>query len=65
MRKAPAFLFQICKQEALQKENRTSVGTEPLGAGDLISSLLRAGYSIKQIRAMFPGLFTSIAGPGG
>ena len=66
MRKAPAFVFQLCKHEAFTKENRATAGPDQsLGVGDLIASLLRAGYSIKQIRAMFPGLFTSIAGPGG
>ncbi len=42
------------------------IGTpeRPSGIGELINALLHAGYSMKQIRAMYPGLFSPSPDPG-
>lgn len=59
-------MFQLSGHRAPHTENRASYGPDrPTNIGELINSLLRAGYSMKQIRAMYPGLFTWSGGPGG
>lgn len=42
----------------------TGFAERPYSTGELINALLRAGWSMAQIRAIYPGLFTS-PGPGG
>ena len=50
---------------AREENHASSLGApeRPSGIGELINSLLRAGYSMKQIRAMYPGLFTASPHP--
>ena len=50
-----------------RETNASAIGApeRPSGIGELINSLLRAGYSMTQIRAMYPGLFSTSPGPGG
>jgi hypothetical protein len=55
------------QHQPTQRENHASVigaPERPSGIGELINALLRAGYSMKQIRAMYPGLFSSSPHPG-
>jgi hypothetical protein len=55
------------QHHSAQRENHASIlgaADRPAGIGELINSLLRAGYSMKQIRAMYPGLFTTSPQPG-
>ena len=55
------------QHHSTQKENHASVigaPERPSGIGELIIALLCAGYSMKQIRAMYPGLFSSSPHPG-
>jgi hypothetical protein len=42
---------------------RIAAPDQPSGPAEIISRLLANGYTIMQIRAMFPGLFSS-PGPG-
>ena len=43
---------------------RFAAPDQPSGPAEIIARLLANGYTIVQIRAMFPGLFSS-PGPGG
>ena len=55
------------QHHSAQKENHASIlgaPERPSGIGELINALLRAGYSMKQIRAMYPGLFSPSPDPG-
>jgi hypothetical protein len=59
--------FQNSDHHSAQKENHVSIlgaPERPSGTGELINALLRAGYSMKQIRAMYPGLFSPSPDPG-
>jgi hypothetical protein len=59
--------FHNSEHQSAQKENPASmIGApeRPSGIGELINALLHAGYSMKQIRAMYPGLFSPSPDPG-
>jgi hypothetical protein len=60
-------VIQPWHQRAPRSENHAPVHDRPeqsYGIGELINSLRRAGYSLAQIRAMFPGLFSYSPTPG-
>ena len=53
-------IILLVLREAAREEiqNRLPRAERPRGIGSLIWDLLRAGWSMKQIRAMYPWLFT-------
>ena len=60
---APALHTQVF-QNSRNAASLIGAPERPSGIGELINSLLRAGLSMAQIRALYPGLFSS-PGPGG
>ena len=68
IREAEVSPVQNWHRHSQERENDASaIGApeRPSGIGELINSLLRAGYSMTQIRAMYPGLFSCGPSPGG
>ena len=65
--KAAVCDIHISDHHSNPRENHASVigaPERPSGVGELINALLHAGYSMKQIRAMYPGLFSPSPDPG-